>query len=201
MNALQRRGRAAAVVGGLVAAGATTVLVLVGTASAAEQGHCSDNVNVRSQPAATASVVTVCKRGTAVTLGEHKNGYVQLTNLNGWASEQYITSGSAGSTKTTTHASGTTAPTTSGTARGEQVRPTTSAPATTKSAPATTKSAERPTTAPATTTSGHPATTATHEAPATSSTSAPAAAQGGQAGGDGSSSDGTPARAPGLLGR
>ena len=92
MNALQRRGRLVAIVGGVVAAGATTVLVLVGTASAAEQGRCTDNVNVRSQPSATASVVTVCKRGTDVTLGEHRNGFVQLTNLNGWASEQFVSS-------------------------------------------------------------------------------------------------------------
>ena len=131
MNALQRRGRVAAAVGGLVAAGAATVMVLAGTASAAEQGRCTDNVNVRSQPSASASVVTVCRRGTDVTIGERRNGFVQLTNLNGWAAEQYV-SGGARSTapSSSTSASRAAAPTSTTkaaaptSARSERTAPT-----------------------------------------------------------------------------
>ncbi|MBN9112739.1 MAG: SH3 domain-containing protein [Pseudonocardia sp.] len=191
---LHRRGRAAAVIGGLVAAGATTVLVMVGTASAAEQGRCTDNVNVRSQPSATASVVTVCKRGTDVTIGERRNGYVQLTNLNGWASEQYVSanpgrSGSATTTKSTTSHS---APTTSGSARGEQVRPTTPSTTTAKS------SEQRRSTGSASPTTTAPRTTSSSQAPA--DTARDAGTSGGGQGGSGESSESAPARSGGLLG-
>ncbi|WP_214371385.1 SH3 domain-containing protein [Pseudonocardia sp. H11422] len=88
---LQRPGRAAAVVGGLVAVGATTMMALVaGTAGAAEPGRCTDNVNVRAEPSATARIISVCERGTEVSVGETRNGFVQLTNLRGWAAEEYV---------------------------------------------------------------------------------------------------------------
>ncbi|MFC5994211.1 SH3 domain-containing protein [Pseudonocardia hispaniensis] len=91
MNWLQRPGRAAAVTGGLVAVGAATVMALaVGTASAAEQGRCTDTVNVRAEPSPTARIVAVCERGTEVTVGERRNGFVHLTNLHGWSAEQYV---------------------------------------------------------------------------------------------------------------
>ena len=191
---LHRRGRAAAVVGGLVAAGATTVLVMVGTASAAEQGRCTDNVNVRSQPSATASVVTVCKRGTDVTIGERRNGYVQLTNLNGWASEQYVSAnpgrtGSATTTKSTT----TSSPTTSGSARGEQVRPTTPSSTTTKTSP----SSERRSTGSASPTTTAPRTTSSSQAPA--DTARDAGTSGTGQGGD-DETESTPTRSGGLFG-
>lgn len=95
MKALQRPGRAAAVIGGLVAVSATTVMALVGgTASAAEQGRCTENVNVRAEPMATARIVDVCDRGTTVTLGERRNGFVQLPDFGGWAVEQYVSTNS-----------------------------------------------------------------------------------------------------------
>lgn len=165
MNALQRRGRVAAVVGGLVAVGAATVMVLAGTASAAEQGRCTDNVNVRSQPSASASVVTVCKRGTDVTLGERRNGFVQLTNLNGWAAEQYVAgAGSTPATAGTSSARPAPPATTSAapsSARGDRSAPSTSASPSTSSRPAT------------------PAPTTSASRPAPTSEPAPAAAQSG----------------------
>ncbi|GEL16618.1 SH3 domain-containing protein [Pseudonocardia asaccharolytica] len=99
MNGLQRPGRAAAVVGGLVAVGAATVMALAaGTASAAEQGQCTDNVNVRAEPSPTARIVAVCERGTEVTVGERRNGFVHLTNLHGWSAEQYVSTNRAART-------------------------------------------------------------------------------------------------------
>ncbi|MEN3302188.1 SH3 domain-containing protein [Pseudonocardia sp.] len=91
MTTLQRPGRAAAVVGGMVAAGAATMMVLLsGTASAATAGTCTDNVNVRSEPSATSEIVAVCDRGTTVQMGQTKNGFVKLENLDGWASAEYV---------------------------------------------------------------------------------------------------------------
>lgn len=112
MKALQRPGRAAAVVGGLVAVGASTVLALAaGTATAAEQGRCTDNVNVRSEPSMSAPVVGVCQRGTSVPLGERRSGFVELPSLGGWASDQYVSTSapatSSGSGSGTNAGSGT----------------------------------------------------------------------------------------------
>jgi uncharacterized protein YraI len=91
MMTLQRPGRAAAAVGGMVAVGAATMMALLsGTASAATAGTCTDNVNVRSEPSATSEIVAVCDRGTTVQMGETKDGFVKLENLDGWASAQYV---------------------------------------------------------------------------------------------------------------
>jgi Bacterial SH3 domain len=89
MNA-RLMGRAAAGVGALVAAGAVTLLVVGGTASAAGTGRCTDNVNVREKPDVTSKIVAVCERGEAVQVGKTRNGFVQLTNLDGWAAQAYV---------------------------------------------------------------------------------------------------------------
>jgi uncharacterized protein YraI len=91
VTALQGPGRAAAAVGGVLAVGAAGLMaVLAGTASAATTGTCTDNVNVREQPAADAAIVAVCDRGTEVQVGETRNGFVKLENLDGWAVKDYV---------------------------------------------------------------------------------------------------------------
>jgi hypothetical protein len=89
MNA-RLMGRAAAGVGALVAAGAMTIVVVGGTANAAGTGRCTDNVNVREEPDITAQIVAVCERGQAVQVGKTQDGFVQLTDLDGWAAQEYV---------------------------------------------------------------------------------------------------------------
>jgi uncharacterized protein YraI len=98
VTALQRPGRAAAAVGGVLAVGAAGLMaVLAGTASAATTGTCTDNVNVREEPAADADIVAVCDRGTEVEVGETRNGFVKLENLDGWAVKDYVKTDGTGS--------------------------------------------------------------------------------------------------------
>ncbi|MCW0214884.1 MAG: SH3 domain-containing protein [Pseudonocardia sp.] len=139
MMTLQRPGRAAAAVGGMVAVGAATLMALLsGTASAATAGTCTDNVNVRSEPSATAEIVAVCDRGTTVQIGEKRNGFVKLENLDGWASAKYVKANADGATEGTTGTNRRTPTTTT----------TTPAPTTTSTAPARagTEDADQPTT-------------------------------------------------------
>ncbi len=89
MNA-RLMGRAAAGVGALVAAGAVTLVVVGGTANAAGAGRCTDNVNVRKQPDVTSQIVAVCERGQAVQVGKTRDGFVQLTDLGGWAAQEFV---------------------------------------------------------------------------------------------------------------
>jgi hypothetical protein len=89
MNA-RLMGRAAAGVGALVAAGAMTIVVVGGTANAAGTGRCTDNVNVREEPDITSQIVAVCERGQAVQVGKTQDGFVQLTDLDGWAAQEYV---------------------------------------------------------------------------------------------------------------
>jgi hypothetical protein len=89
MNA-RLMGRAAAGVGALVAAGAVTLVVVGGTANAAGTGRCTDNVNVRESPDITSEIVAVCERGQAVQVGKTQDGFVQLTDLDGWAAQEYV---------------------------------------------------------------------------------------------------------------
>lgn len=91
MNALQSPGRAVAAVGAVVAVGAATMMaVLAGSASAAEPGRCVDNVNVRAEPSMDARIITVCESGTAVQVGESRNGFVRLVDLGGWSSAEFV---------------------------------------------------------------------------------------------------------------
>ncbi len=90
-----RPGRAAAVVGAVVAVSATaTVALLSGTATAApgvtEPGRCTKNVNVRAEPDIATKIVALCEEGTAVQVGEARDGFLQLTNLGGWAAQEYV---------------------------------------------------------------------------------------------------------------
>jgi hypothetical protein len=89
MNA-RLMGRAAAGVGALVAAGAVTLVVVGGTANAAGAGRCTDNVNVREKPDITSEIVAVCERGQSVQVGKTQDGFVQLTDLDGWAAQEYV---------------------------------------------------------------------------------------------------------------
>jgi hypothetical protein len=86
-----RPGRAAAVVGAVIAVSATAAVVLVsGTAAAEEPGRCTENVNVRSEPDVASRIVALCEAGTEVQTGESRDGFVQLTSLGGWAAQEYI---------------------------------------------------------------------------------------------------------------
>jgi uncharacterized protein YraI len=89
MNA-RLMGRAAAGVGALVAAGAMTIVVVGGMANAAGTGRCTDNVNVREEPDITSQIVAVCERGQAVQVGKTQDGFVELTDLEGWAAQEYV---------------------------------------------------------------------------------------------------------------
>jgi len=90
-----RPGRATAVVGAVVAVSATAAVALLsGTATATpspeQPGRCTKNVNVRSEPDTTSRIVALCEEGTAVKVGEAREGFVRLTNLGGWAAQEYI---------------------------------------------------------------------------------------------------------------
>jgi uncharacterized protein YraI len=86
-----RPSRAAAVVGATVAVGAAGLMALVaGTTVASEPGRCTQNVNVRSGPDPDAPIVAHCGAGSEVRVGEMRQGFVQLSDLGGWASTQYV---------------------------------------------------------------------------------------------------------------
>jgi hypothetical protein len=92
------RARVAALVGAVVATGAVALMAVVsGTAAAApaagQSGRCVDNVNVRAEPDPTADIVAVCERGQAVQVGETRDGFVHLLDLDGWSAQQYIAVG------------------------------------------------------------------------------------------------------------
>ncbi len=93
MPKLRLSGRKAAVVG-LCAAAATTALVAVaGPASAAptqQLTSCTDTVQVRSQPSASAPVIGSCRSGERVTVDETRNGFAHLVNKQGWASVDFV---------------------------------------------------------------------------------------------------------------
>lgn len=91
MNLGTHPARAIAAVGAVVAAGTTVVIALtVGTASADEPGHCTQNVNVREEPDATSRIVAMCEEGTAVMLGSERDHFVFLDKLHGWASKDFV---------------------------------------------------------------------------------------------------------------
>jgi len=92
---IRRHGRKIAAAGALVAVGATTTMALVaGTASAAptatQPGKCIDNVNVRAEPSTTSKIVAVCDTGKAVQVAETRDGFVHLTDLKGWAAQEFV---------------------------------------------------------------------------------------------------------------
>jgi uncharacterized protein YraI len=87
---IRRPGRAVAVVGAVVAVSATTLMALSATANAAGSGRCTQNVNVRAEPKPDARIVALCEAGKQVQVGETRNGFVQLKDLNGWASQEYV---------------------------------------------------------------------------------------------------------------
>jgi SH3 domain-containing protein len=90
-----RPGRATAVVGAVIAVSATAAVALLsGTATATpdagQAGKCTKNVNVRAEPDTGSRIVALCEAGTAVQVGESRDGFLRLTNLGGWASQEYI---------------------------------------------------------------------------------------------------------------
>jgi hypothetical protein len=90
-----RPGRATAVIGAVFAVSATAAVALLsGTATAtpgAEQpGRCTKNVNVRAEPDTASRIVALCEEGTAVKVAEARDGFLRLTNLGGWAAQEYI---------------------------------------------------------------------------------------------------------------
>jgi hypothetical protein len=87
---LNRPGRAAAVVGAVLAVSASATVALVATASADEPGRCIKNVNIREKPDVDSRIVALCEAGTQVQVGETRDGFVHLTNLGGWSAQQYV---------------------------------------------------------------------------------------------------------------
>lgn len=101
--------RIAALVGALAVAGVTATGVIAGTASAAGTATCTSSVNVRSEPSETAPIVGVCERGATTTVGETRNGFVELPEFGGWALDDYVSTSSSSSSR----------PATDGTTRSE----------------------------------------------------------------------------------
>lgn len=88
----RRRTRTVAAIGAAVAAGTAGLMVLaVGTAAADEPGRCNEKVKVHAEPSLDAPVVGVCEAGTAVQIGEIREGYLYLTDYAGWAAWEYLT--------------------------------------------------------------------------------------------------------------
>ena len=90
-----RPGRATAVIGAVIAVSATAAVALLsGTATATpspeQPGRCTKNVNVRAEPDTTSRIVALCEEGSAVKVGEARDGFLRLTNLGGWAAQEYI---------------------------------------------------------------------------------------------------------------
>lgn len=121
---MRATGRTVALAGAVVAVGAATLMgMTAGFASAATPGTCTQNVNVRAEPRMDAPIVAVCQAGTDVETGRTQNGFVQLTDLRGWAAEDYVQVGDRSSgTSPTGSRSATATPTPSGSesARGER---------------------------------------------------------------------------------
>jgi hypothetical protein len=121
---LNRPGRAAAVVGVVVAVSATAAMALVaGTAAADEPGRCTENVNVRAEPDATSRIVALCEAGTQVQVGETRDGFVQLTDLGGWSAQEYISVDGAAPAAPAPAASDPEAPAASGDDSGDAAAP------------------------------------------------------------------------------
>lgn len=92
--AAQRRARTVAQVGAAVAFGTAGLMVLaVGTAAADEPGRCNETVNVRSEPSPDAPIVGVCQAGAPVQIGEIREGYLYLTDYEGWAAWEFLSIG------------------------------------------------------------------------------------------------------------
>lgn len=88
---IRRPGRAVAAVGAVVAVSATTLMALLaGNAAAAEPGKCVQNVNVRAAPDIGSRIVGLCEAGTAVQVGETRNGFVRLLDLGGWSAQEFV---------------------------------------------------------------------------------------------------------------
>lgn len=92
MNLRTHRARTAGAVAAVLAAGTTVGLALTaGNAVADEPGRCTRNVNVRQDPDAASRIVALCRAGSAVALGEERDGFVRIPDLDGWASREFVT--------------------------------------------------------------------------------------------------------------
>jgi hypothetical protein len=67
------------------------MVLAVGTAAADEPGRCNETVKVHAEPNLDAPEVGVCPAGTAVRIGEIREGYLYLTDYAGWAAWEYLT--------------------------------------------------------------------------------------------------------------
>jgi hypothetical protein len=90
-DVIRRHGRTTAVAGAVLAVSSAALMTVVATANAAPQnGVCADTVNVRHDPDITSRIVAVCDSGKKVTVAETKNGFVHLTDLGGWAAQEFV---------------------------------------------------------------------------------------------------------------
>jgi hypothetical protein len=93
-SAASRRSRTTAVVGATAAVGTMGLMALAaGTALAEEPGRCNETVNVRAEPDVASPLVGVCPAGTAVQVGEIREGFLYLTDYEGWAAWEYVSLG------------------------------------------------------------------------------------------------------------
>ncbi len=107
MNTRRRSGRRITLaVAALAVSGASVGIAVAGTASAAGTGTCTDTVNVRSEPSKTAPVVGTCEKGQSTRVGKTKNGFVRLDEFGGWASAEYVKTGSASEGRTAPNRAG-----------------------------------------------------------------------------------------------
>jgi uncharacterized protein YraI len=97
---MNTRRRITLAVTALAVCGTSAGIAVAGTASAAGTGTCTDTVKVRSEPSKTAPVVGTCEKGQSTRVGATKNGFVQLDEFGGWASEKYVRTGSASQGRT-----------------------------------------------------------------------------------------------------
>jgi hypothetical protein len=87
---LDRPARAAALAATVLAVSASASVALGTAAAADEPGRCTANVNVREEPNVDSRIVALCEAGTAVQVGETRDGFVHLAELGGWSAEQYV---------------------------------------------------------------------------------------------------------------
>ena len=107
MNIRRRSGRRITLaVAALAVSGASVGIAVAGTASAAGTGTCTDSVNVRSEPSTSAPVVGSCEKGQTTRVGATRNGFVQLDEFDGWASAEYVKTGSASEGRTAPNRAG-----------------------------------------------------------------------------------------------
>jgi uncharacterized protein YraI len=102
-----RPGPRTALVGAVGAVAVAGLMAgVAGTATAGPPARCIENVNVRAEPHPGAPIIAVCPAGAKTRLGPTRDGYVELTDLGGWAALQYVATGAGGRVEPALHSPG-----------------------------------------------------------------------------------------------